>query len=162
NSGGSVEEAERMSRNEMRRALFLWRAAADNTARWIAGTAVYQVGRNSLSQPKKASASKSGGQITLDPAANAATSPEMSPCTWNSGSTLSNRSRGQSAKVVPTLCAERHTAAWVSGTIFGRDEVPEVNRIKASSVSAANASSTGRCVAAATRRNLAGPSLGRG
>ena len=64
---------------------------------------MYQVGRNSFNQPKKAAASKPGVQTTLDPAANAASTPETKPCTWNRGSTFSNRSRGPSAKVAPTL-----------------------------------------------------------
>src|SRR5262245_10231779 len=87
-----LEEAERMIRNEDGSAPDLAPPAADNTARWIAGTAVYQVGRNSFSQPKKAAGSNPGVQTTLDPAASAATSPETRPCTWNRGSTLSNRS----------------------------------------------------------------------
>ena len=66
--------------------------AADNSARWIGGTAVYQVGRNSVSQPKKAAASKPGVQTTLDPAANAVRTPEIRPCPWNRGSTFNNRS----------------------------------------------------------------------
>src|SRR5262249_26266446 len=53
-SGARDEEAERISRKDDRWPLCLWRPAADNTARWIAGTAVYQVGRNSVSQSKKA------------------------------------------------------------------------------------------------------------
>src|SRR5262249_3903128 len=90
--GGKDEEAERMSRKEDRWALCLRPSAADKTARWIAGTAVYQVGRNSVSQPKKASGSKPGVQTTLEPAANEARTPEIKPCPWNRGSTLSNRS----------------------------------------------------------------------
>ena len=42
---------------------------------------------------------------------------------------------------VPTLWADRQTLAWVSGTIFGRDVLPDVNRIKASSVPDAKSSS---------------------
>jgi hypothetical protein len=38
--GGRVEDAERISRNEDRFAVCLCPSAADNTARWIAGTAV--------------------------------------------------------------------------------------------------------------------------
>ena len=34
-----------------------------------------------------------------------------------------------SANAAPTLWADRQTLACVSGTIFGRDVVPEVNKI---------------------------------
>src|SRR5262249_6838722 len=71
---------------------------------------------------------------TLDPAANAVTRPEISPCPWKRGSTFNSRSRGSSPRVAATLCADRQTAAWVRGTIFGRDVLPEVSRMNASSV----------------------------
>ena len=150
-------------RAEERRALRLWRGAADNSVRWIDGTAVYQVGRNSVIQSKKAAASKPGGQTTLDPAANAAMSPEMRPCPWNSGSTFSNRSSGASPKTAPTLYAERHTLACVSGTSFGRDVVPEVNNMNASSVLEADpAPMAVPRVAEQARPNAPAPSPGRG
>jgi hypothetical protein len=76
---GKVEEAERISRKEERCALRLYPSAADNTARWMAGTAVYQVGRNSVSHPKNAAGSKPKVQTTLEPAFNAARTPEIKP-----------------------------------------------------------------------------------
>ena len=106
---------------------------------------MYQVGRNSVSQPKNAVGSKPGVQTTLEPAANAATRPEIKPCPWNRGSTLSNRSRDRSARLVPTLWADRQTLAWVSGTVLGRDVLPEVKRMNASSAPDANSLSTARC-----------------
>ncbi|MGC2134823.1 MAG: hypothetical protein WA661_16385 [Xanthobacteraceae bacterium] len=102
---------------------------------------MYQVGRNSVSQPKNAAGSKPGVQTTLEPAASAAITPEIRPWPWNNGSTLSRRSRGSSAIAAPTLWADRQTLAWVSGIVFGRDVVPEVNRINASSAPDAKPSS---------------------
>ena len=69
----------------------------------MVGTAVYQLGRNSLSHLKKDAASKPGVQITLEPAANAVSTPDMRPCAWKSGRTFSNRSSGRSAKTAPAL-----------------------------------------------------------
>src|SRR5262245_7030080 len=87
-----LEEAERMIRNEDGSAPDLAPPAADNTARWIAGTAVYQVGRNSFSQPKTAAGSNQGEQTTHEPADRAETRRITRPFTWNRGSTLSKRS----------------------------------------------------------------------
>ena len=53
--------------------------------------------------------------------------------------------------------------AWVSGTIFGRDEVPEVNRINASSVAGRQLGiDAAHAFAGPTRLNAPGPSLGCG
>src|SRR5262249_26568985 len=121
-----------------------------------AGIALYQVGRNSLSQPKKAAASKPGVQTTLEPADNAARTPVISPSPWNRGNTLSKRSRGSRARGAPTLRATRQTLACVSGTILGREVVPEVTRMNASS--ALNASS-GLCALQPTMPAAAGPTM---
>src|SRR5579862_5356528 len=106
----------------------------------MAGTAVYQVGRNSASQPKNCVTSKPDVQTTLDPAASPASRPEIKPCPWKIGSTFSNRSRGPSDKWEPTLPADRQTLACVSGTVLGRDVVPDVRRMNASSVVEENSS----------------------
>ena len=53
-------------------------------------------------------------------------------------------------------------AAWVSGTIFGRDELPEVSRIKASSALDANSPSTMRRRCRADKAERAGPLAGPG
>ena len=152
-----------MRRNECCWMSCLRRLAADNNARWIVGTAVYQVGRKSVSQPKKAAGSNPWVQTTLDPAANAASSPENRPCAWNRGRTFSNRSCDPSANVAPTLWADRQTLACVSGTIFGRDVLPEVNKIKAwSAPPAANPLLTARDGTEPTRLNAPAPSSGRG
>jgi hypothetical protein len=60
-----------------------------------------------------------------------------------------------------TLCADKQTLAWVSGTIFGRDVLPEVNRIKASSALDAKSPATMRLVADPTMLSAPGSSLGR-
>ena len=99
---------------------------------------MYQVGRNSVSQPKNAVALKPGVQTTLEPAASAARIPEIKPCPWKRGSTLSRRSRDPSSRLIPTLRADRQTLAWVKGTVFGRDVLPEVKRMNASSAHDAN------------------------
>ena len=105
---------------------------------------MYQVGRNSVSHSKKASGSKLGVHTTVDPAANAVSSPEIRPCAWNNGSTLSNRSTASSCNTAPALWADWQTLACVKGTIFGRDVVPDVIRMKASlSAPAANSPLTG-------------------
>ena len=43
------------------------------------------------------------GTKTLDPAANAESTPEIKPCPWKRGSTLSNRSCSRSFNTAPTL-----------------------------------------------------------
>jgi hypothetical protein len=45
---------------------------------------------------------------------------------WNSGMTSRQRSRGVKAKVPAMLRAEAVRLCWRSGTILGRDVVPEV------------------------------------
>jgi len=78
--GGKVEDAERITRSEDCRAFSWCPYAADNTAWWIVGTAVYQVGRNLLSKSKNEPASKPKVQTTLEPAESAAMIPEIKPC----------------------------------------------------------------------------------
>ena len=99
----------------------------------IVGTAVYQVGLHSFIQPKNRSALKPGVQKIWLPTAIGASTPAISPCIWNSGMMCSSRSDGPSRSVLLMLHAEAHTLRCDSGTIFGRDVVPEVCRISATS-----------------------------
>src|SRR5260221_10712163 len=100
---GKDADAERMARKELRRTRCLRRTASDNSARWTDGTAVYQVGRKSVSQSKNAVGSNRGVQTTVEPAANAVRSPEIKPCAWNNGSMFSSRSCDPSCKTAPAL-----------------------------------------------------------
>lgn len=52
---------------------------------------------------------------------------------WNSGMMLRHLSAGVSASVLPICLAEAQIFACASGTILGRDVVPEVCRISAMS-----------------------------
>jgi hypothetical protein len=100
---------------------------------WIVGTAVYQVGSNSVTQSKKARSSKPGVQTRLPPPASVASSAPTSPWMWNSGITFRQRSSGDSARCAAMLRADATRLACDSGTIFGRAVVPEVCRISATS-----------------------------
>ena len=53
---------------------------------------------------------------------------------WKSGITQRQRSVAESCRVVAMLRAEAQRLAWVSGTSFGLEVVPEVCSIKATSV----------------------------
>ena len=53
------------------------------------------------------------------------------------------RSLASRASVAATLVAEAVTFWWLSGTIFGRDVVPEVCRINATSSAPTSSLSTG-------------------
>ena len=92
----------------------------------MVGTAVYQVGCNSSSQPKNFSALNPGVQNTLPPAAIEESTAAIRPWIWNSGMMLRQRSAGVSARVRPICVAEASTFRWDSGTSFGREVVPEV------------------------------------
>ncbi len=92
----------------------------------MVGTAVYQVGRASCIHPKNFSALKPGVQNTEPPAAKGAKTAAIRPWIWKSGMTLSPRSAAVRARLLPMLRAEAHTLRWDSGTILGREVVPEV------------------------------------
>ena len=62
----------------------------------------------------------------------------MSPWMWNSGITFRQRSAAVSRSVCATLSAEAHTFRCESGTILGRDVVPDVWRMRATSSSSAS------------------------
>jgi len=95
----------------------------------MVGTAVYQVGRASFIQPENFSASNPGAHQIDASAASDAVTAAICPWIWNSGITFRQQSAGASG--TPMFCAE---AAWFdcsSGTIFGRDVVPDVCRFRA-------------------------------
>ena len=92
----------------------------------MVGTAVSQVGAVSSSQAKTRSALKPGVQITQAPAWSEAITPAISPWMWKSGMMLRQRSPGSSESQSAMLPADAQRLAPESGTIFGRDVVPEV------------------------------------
>ena len=92
----------------------------------MVGTAVSQVGAISSSQAKTRSALKPGVQITVLPAWSEAITPAISPWMWKSGMMLRQRSPGASDIHSAMLRADAQRFAPVSGTILGRDVVPEV------------------------------------
>src|SRR5262252_8241855 len=99
----------------------------------MVGTAVYHVGFTSAIHPKNLSALKPDEQHTSLPADSGASSDAISPWMWNSGMIDRLRSSGVSASVCLTLLADAHTLRWVSGTILGRDVVPDVCSTSATS-----------------------------
>src|SRR5689334_17097530 len=99
----------------------------------MVGTAVYQLGVTSSSQPKNLSALKPGVQEMEAPADSEESTAAMSPCIWNSGMMLRQLSSDLSARVRAILLAEAVTFLWLSGTIFGRDVVPDVCSTSATS-----------------------------
>src|SRR6202171_4150047 len=94
----------------------------------MVGTAEYQVGANSRSQPKKRLTSHPGVQTTPLPAASDVITVAMRPWPWNSGSTFRQRSVSLSCSAATALKAEVQILACVSGTICGRDVVRDVNK----------------------------------
>src|ERR1019366_2509180 len=103
----------------------------------MVGTAVYQVGLASLTQPKNLSVLKLGAQNTEPPARSGASTPAIRPWMWKSGMTTRPRSTSVKARVRLTLRALAQTLAWVSGTILGREVEPEVWSTRATSDGAA-------------------------
>src|SRR5690242_1085015 len=109
----------------------------------MVGTAVYQLGLASESHWKKRSALKPGVQKTLAPAASEDSTAPISPWIWNSGMMLRQRSAGVRPSVAPICAADAARLAWLSGTSFGREVVPEVCKRSATSPSAARPDATG-------------------
>ena len=72
-------------------------------------------------------------QTTDAPAARDDSSDAIRPWIWNSGIMLRQRSRTVNRNVPRILPAEITRLLWVSGTILGRDVVPEVCRTRAMS-----------------------------
>ena len=100
---------------------------ARETMAWcMVGTAVYQVGWASSIQPKNLSALKPGVQNTCEPAASGASTPAISPWMWNSGMMFSPQSAAVNCSVLRMWVAEAARLRWDSGTILGREVVPEV------------------------------------
>ena len=131
--GGSGAEDDRTKRRDGDARRF--RAS---TAWCMVGTAVYQVGSSSDSQPWNDGAWKPGVQMTLAPAESEERSAATRPWMWKSGITLRQRSPGVSSSVAATLPADSVSRRWVSGTIFGRAVVPDVWRTSAVSSSRAS------------------------
>ena len=92
----------------------------------MVGTAVYQVGLASSISAKNLSALNPGVQNTAPPRESGAERPAIRPWMWNRGMTLSARSFSESSSEAAMLPAEVQMLAWWSGTIFGREVVPDV------------------------------------
>ena len=112
----------------------------------MVGTAVYQVGCASSSQAKKRSALKPGRAEDRGRRRPARTSiAAIRPWMWNSGMMLRQRSSGVSAERGADVPGRgREVARGSSGTIFGREVVPEVCRTSATSSGAGVAAAGGR------------------
>src|ERR1700749_2308653 len=129
--GGIDAEDERTKRSGKRSIVSLCRPARVRIAWCMVGTAVYQVGLPSSISVKNLSVLKPGVQKTEPPRESGAERPAMSPWIWNKGITLSARSLAESSSVVAMLPAEVQMLAWASGTIFGREGVPDGCRMSA-------------------------------
>ena len=82
----------------------------------------------------------------------------ISPWMWNRGMMLRQRSSSVSASVLPILPADAVTLRWDSGTIFGREVVPEVCSTSAMSPASAKPPWAGLPPAAPSKVNRpAGP-----
>ena len=99
----------------------------------MVGTAVYHVGVASSIIAKKLSALNPPVQKTEDPAASEADTAAKSPWMWNRGMTFRHRSADVSARLSRIWWADAATLDYNSGTILGRDVVPDVCRISAMS-----------------------------
>ena len=108
-------------------------AARARIAWCIVGTAVYQVGLASSIQAKNLSALKPGVQNTLPPAQSVDSTEPIRPWIWNSGMMLSPRSAGVRLRMSRMWPAEAQTLRCDSGTILGREVVPEVCSTRATS-----------------------------
>ena len=93
-----------------------------------------------MSQPKKLLTSHPGVQTTLAPAASEVSTLAMRPCPWNRGITFKHRSVSFSTSAAHELRADVQMLACVSGTIFGRDVVPDVRNSSATSAGAIESS----------------------
>src|SRR5689334_4528416 len=102
----------------------------------MVGTAEYQFACESSSQEKNLSALNPGGQKTLAPARIEEVKAPISPWIWNSGMITRQRSAGVSARQVEMLRAEASRFFCASGTILGREVVPEVCSTRAPSSAA--------------------------
>src|SRR5271165_3803425 len=128
----------------------------------MVGTAVYQLGFDSSIAAKNFSALKPGVQNTEPPRDSGAKSPAISPWMWNSGMMLRPRSAAVKERLVAMLSADFVTLACDSGTIFGRDVVPEVCRISATSSAAARPGRAAGPLASPDSENAPAPRDGAG
>src|SRR5262245_35120548 len=92
----------------------------------MVGTPLYQVGFTSSTHAKNFSALNPGEQHTSPPAEIGADSAAINPWMWKSGMITSPRSFDVSESVLRILAADAAMFLCASGTIFGRDVVPDV------------------------------------
>ena len=92
----------------------------------MVGTAVYQVGLASSIQEKNFRALKPGVQNTSEPAEIGAKTPAIRPWMWNRGMMFRPTSAAVNCRVLRILEAEANRLPTDSGTILGREVVPEV------------------------------------
>ena len=92
----------------------------------MVGTAVYQVGLASSIQVKNFRALKPGVQNTCEPAESGANTPAIRPWMWNSGMMFRPMSVAVNCSVARIFEADECKLPTESGTILGREVVPEV------------------------------------
>src|SRR3984885_14658813 len=126
----------------------------------MVGTAVYQVGLASSISATNFIALKPAVQNTAPPRESGAERPALSPWIWNKGITLSALSASESSSEVAMLPAEVQMLAWRSGTIFGREVVPEVCKIRATSCGSAGPGLAAAPVDEPDSRNAPAPACG--
>ena len=131
--GGIDDDDERTKRNGLSRITSALPAARERMVWCIVGTAVYQLGLHSFIQPKNLSALNPGVTKIWLPTAMGASTPAIRPWMWKSGMMCSSTSSSVSCKVRLMLRADAHTFRCDSGTILGRDVVPDVCKINATS-----------------------------
>ena len=131
--GGKEEEDERIKRKGTLAITSRLLAERDKIAWCMVGTAVYQVGLTSSICEKNFKALKPLVQCTSPPCDKGAKMPAISPWIWNKGITFKPRSEALNAVLFAMCWAEAQTLRCVSGTILGRDVVPEVCSTKATS-----------------------------
>ncbi len=124
--GGIDDDDERRNRSGLRLMMSRLPLARPTMAWCMVGTAVYQVGLASSIQAKNFKALKPGVQNTCEPAANGASTPAIKPWIWNSGITFRPQSASVNCSVLRILLADATRLLCDSGTILGRDVVPEV------------------------------------
>ena len=124
--GGIDDDDERKKRSGWRAITSVFLPARDTIAWCMVGTAVYQVGRASSIQAKNFSALKPAVQNTCEPAASGASTPAIRPWIWNSGMMLRPQSVALNCSVWRMLAADAARLRCDSGTILGREVVPEV------------------------------------
>src|SRR5687768_4380277 len=130
---GSDEDDERMNRSRCDATTSALLGARSRMAWCMVGTPEYQVGCTSASQEKNLSALNPGVQHTSPPAESGASNAAINPWMWKSGMITRPRSLSVNARDSRTFAADAHTFFCASGTILGRDVVPDVWSTKATS-----------------------------